>query len=114
MKTNNFELIGKVNFIDVKMLDSGTYLTKILLGIYLGKAKDGTSNYDSVNITFWGDTAEQFAGTAKKGDQVHISGRISTNTYKNKEGKDVKNIEFIGNEFFLVEYDKQLKEYLPL
>ena len=113
MKTNNFELIGKVNFVDVKMLDSGSYLTKILLGIYLGK-KDGATNYDSINITFFGETAEKFAETIKKGDQIYIDGRISVNKYTNKEGKEVKDIQFIGNDFFLVEYDKELKEYLPL
>ena len=112
METNKFELIGKVNYVDVKVLESGTYLTKILLGIFLGKDKEGNKNYESVNVTFWSELAEQFAETVVKGDYIKVTGRINVNSYKNKEGKEVKDVQFIGNEFVKVEYDKGSKEFV--
>lgn len=112
MNSNNFELIGKVNFIDFKILNSGIHINKILLGIFLGKDKDGNKNYDSCNIIFFGETADLFADSIKKGDYVHISGRINLNKYTTKEGKDVKETQLIGNDFLKVGYDSSAKEFV--
>ena len=112
MKTNYFEMIGKVNYIDTKVLDSGMYLTKILLGLYLGKDKQGNTNYESVNITFFGEQAEQFCEVVTKGDFVNVTGRVNINKYTNKDKKEVKDIQFIGGEFVKVEYDKASKEFV--
>ena len=112
MENNKFELTGKVNFIDQKYLDSGSYLAKILLGLYLGKDKDGKAKYESVNVTFFGEPAEQFGGQVTKGDYIHVTGRVNVNVYTNKDGKEVKDIQFIGNEFVKVEYDAKTKEFV--
>ena len=37
-------------------------------------------------VTFWGNTAEVVEKYLKKGSQVFIEGRLSTQEYKDKEG----------------------------
>lgn len=112
MNSNKFELIGNANFIDVKALEKGTFLIKALLGIYLGKDKDGNAQYDSVEVTMFGDVAERFGDDIKKKDTVYVEGRISVNKYTNKEGKEVKAMQFIVNSFKKVTFDKDKKEFV--
>ena len=112
MNSNNFELIGKVNFIDMKALEKGGFIVKALLGVYLGKDKDGNSVYDSFEVTTFNDTAESFGNNVKKGDYVYVAGRMTINKYTNKDGKEVKNIQLIGNAYTLVEYDKDARDYV--
>ena len=112
MENNKIELTGKVNYINQKYLDSGSYLAKILLGIYLGKDKEGKAKYESVNVTFFGEPAEQFGGQVTKGDYINVKGRINPNKYTNKDGKEVKDLQLIGSEFVKVEYDAGTKEFV--
>jgi single-stranded DNA-binding protein len=113
MNSNKFELIGKVNYVDVKASEkSGNVVTKVLLGIYLGKDKDGNAQYDSLEITMFGDVAEKFGDDVQKGDSVYVEGRISINKYTNKEGKEVKSCQFIANSYKKVSYDKDKKEFV--
>ena len=112
MNSNKFELIGNVNFIDVKALEKGGFITKILLGIYLGKDKAGNAQYDSVEVTMFGDIAEKFGDDVKKKDAVYVEGRITINKYTNKDGKEVKTYQFMANSYKKVTYDKAKKEFV--
>lgn len=113
MNSNKFELIGNVNYIDVKVSEKkGSFITKALLGIYLGKDSNGNAQYDSIEITTFGDTAEKFGDEVKKKDAVYVEGRININKYTNKEGKEVKSIQFVANSFKKVTFDKDKKEFV--
>lgn len=113
MNSNKFELIGNVNYLDVKVSkEKGNFITKILLGIYLGKDRNGNSQYDSVEVTMFGDIAERFGENIKKKDAVYVEGRISINKYTNKEGKEVRTPQFIANSFNKVTFDKDKKEFI--
>lgn len=112
MNSNKFELIGNANFIDIKALEKGGVITKVLLGIYQGKDKDGNSQYDSVEVTMFGDIAEKFGDSISKKDAVYVEGRISINKYTNKEGKETKAYQFIANSFKKVTFDKGKKEFV--
>ena len=113
MNSNKFELIGNVNYLDIKVSEKkGSFITKALLGIYLGKDKDGKAQYDSVELTMFGDIAEKFGEDIKKKDAVYVDGRISINKYTNKDGKEVKTYQFVVNSFKKVTFDKDKKEFV--
>lgn len=113
MNSNKFELIGNVNYLDVKVSEKkGSFITKALLGIYLGKDSSGNAQYDSVELTMFGDIAERFGNDIKKKDAIHVEGRINVNKYTNKEGKEVKAYQFVVNSFEKVTYDKDKKEFV--
>lgn len=112
MNSNKFELIGNANYIDTRATEKGGFITKILLGIYLGRDKEGKSLYESVEVTLFGETAERFADEIKKKDSVYLEGRISVNKYKNKEGIEVSKTQFIANSYTKVSFDKDKKAFV--
>lgn len=113
MNSNKFELIGNVNYLDIKVSEKkGSFITKALLGIYLGKDKDGKAQYDSIELTMFGDIAEKFGEEIKKKDAVYVDGRIGINKYTNKDGKEIKTYQFIVNSFKKVSFDKDKKEFI--
>jgi single stranded DNA-binding protein len=57
-----------------------------------------------VSVTFWGDLAIKFSSLIEKGDDVFISGRLSSDSFKDKEtGKEYYKLIVIGENFTLVE-----------
>ncbi len=112
MNSNKFELIGNADFIDIKALEKGGFITKTLLGIYLGKDRNGNAQYDSVEVTMFGDIAEKFGEEIQKKDSVYVEGRISINKYTNKEGKEVRTTQFIANSYKKVVFDKDTKGFV--
>ncbi len=107
MNSNTFELIGRVNFIDIKYTEKGSTYTRVLLS---KKAKD--DNYDTFPITLFGDKAEAISESIKKGDTVYITGKLGVNRYKDKAGNNVEKMELTGYEFKKVVYDTDKKQYV--
>ena len=114
MNSNSFELIGNANYIDLKALEKGSFIAKVLLSIYLGKDRDGKGLYESVEVTLFGDVAQKFGDEVQKGNLIHVSGRIGINKYTNKEGKEIKAYQFIANSFAKVNFDKDKKEFVAV
>ena len=78
MNSNKFELIGNANYIDIRATEKGNFIAKVLLGIYLGRDKDGNGLYDSVEVTLFGDTAENFGMRASRSSvTASTRGRLS-------------------------------------
>lgn len=109
METNKFELVGRVNHIDYKVYENGNSTARILLSKKVGEDK-----YNSFNVTMFGKDAEDFADTVKKGDYAYLTGRLYPNEYKDKEGKDRKDLQLIANSFVKVAYDTNAKSYVPI
>ena len=108
MEANKFELIGRVNHLEMKYLETGTIITRILLG----KKGKNENEFDTFGINIFGKTAEEFAEKLKKGDYAHISGKVAVNKYTSKEGKTVERLELIGFDFSKVTYDTDAKRYV--
>lgn len=108
MNGNLFELVGKVNYINIKYLPSGKSVTRVLLG----KKRYNSEDYDSYAVTFFGDLSEQVGEQVVKGDYIFIEGRLTIEKYKSKDGKNVENIALIGNSFQKVTYDTEKKAYV--
>lgn len=109
MESNSFELIGRSNYVDIQYKETGTIVTRTLIG----KKRKNEEEFDSYGITLFGDIAEEFAEKVKKGDYVHVKGRISVNKYT-KDGKTVEKLELVAYDFKKVKYDVDSKQYIVL
>lgn len=107
MESNKFELTGRVNFKDFANSKSGKAVAKILLS--KRKANGDNVEFQSYNITFFGDVAEK-TKSIEKGDLVHVEGVFSTSKFE-KDGKQVERMQLLGNDFQFIEYDEKSKAY---
>lgn len=110
---NEFTLSGRVNFIDIKYLESGKCFTRVLLSL-----KERNGEYVSYPITLFntskGTTAEDIAEKVKKGDTVEIKGKLTIDKFKSKTGEDVERIGLIGFEFAKLAWDDRQKKYVKV
>lgn len=110
---NEFTLSGRVNFIDIKYLESGKCFTRVLLSL-----KERNGEYVSYPITLFntskGTTAEDIAEEVKKGDTVEIKGKLTIDKFKSKTGEDVERIGLIGFEFAKLAWDDRQKKYVKV
>ena len=110
---NEFTLSGRVNFIDIKYLESGKCFTRVLLSL-----KERNGEYVSYPITLFntskGTTAEDIAEKVKKGDTVEIKGKLTIDKFKSKTGEDVERIGLIGFEFAKLTWDDRQKKYVKV
>ena len=110
---NEFTLSGRVNFIDIKYLESGKCFTRVLLSL-----KERNGEYVSYPITLFntskGTIAENIAEEVKKGDTVEIKGKLTIDKFKSKTGEDVERIGLIGFEFSKLAWDDRQKKYVKV
>jgi single-stranded DNA-binding protein len=110
MESNSFELIGRVNYVNLKSLSNGNSLTRVLLSIKRYKSEE----YDTFPITFFAEVSQDAANRLKKGDYINVVGRLNLDKFKNKEGKDVESISLIGYSFIKVTFDKDQKRFVEV
>lgn len=111
---NQVVLIGRVSKdIDLKFVPStgmaiASFNLAVDKGLYGDKKQEainqGKPTADFLNIKVFGKSAENCANFLSKGSQVAIQGRVTTNNYKDQEGKMHYNteitadrVEFIGS-----------------
>lgn len=112
---NKFEILGRVNWIEIKYSEKGSCFTKILLAKKLPKKDE----YESFPITFFntrnGDTAERLAETVKEGDYIRVTGKLGINRYIPKGQTRVKeDVELIGWGFQKVKWDSEQNKYVDV
>ena len=76
--------------IELKRTQTGKVVVNFDLAVY--KSQDAT---DWIPIVAWEKTAERLA-MSKKGDIIEIDGSITTRTYQNKEGVNIKVVEVLA------------------
>ena len=110
---NEFTLSGRVNFIDIKYLESGKCFTRVLLSL-----KERNGEYVSYPITLFntskGTIAANIAEEVKKGDTVEIKGKLTIDKFKSKTGEEVERIGLIGFEFAKLAWDDRQKKYVKV
>lgn len=67
------------------------------------KSKDGQKEADFLKIVAWRKLAEICSEFLKKGMLIAIEGKVQTETYTNKEGEQVNNIEIIADNMQMLE-----------
>ena len=110
---NSFELLGRINWIDFKITDSGTCFTKILLA----KKKPKSEEYESFPIVFFNtkndNTAERLAENHRVGDYIRIKGQLGISKYVPKNADKVHDkLVLTGWSFVPVVWDAEQNKYV--
>ena len=111
---NQVNLIGRITRdLELRYIpNSGTAVTKFNLAVDKGLSKEkkaemeskGQSTADFINITVWGKSAENCANYLVKGQLVGVSGRITTGSYEDKDGKKVYTTEVTATNVHFLEW----------
>lgn len=114
MITNQFTLLGRVGWIDMRYSEKGTGVTTINLGVK--KTKDSWNNFF---IKFFNtqknDLADKVMNTIREGDYVSIVGKVSESKFKPQGSeKEVSKIELIGWKCERVVYDELRESYVAV
>lgn len=88
---NNWTGIGNLTRdVDLRYTESGTAVASMTVAIGRGKDRDGKDlGTDFPQVTIWGKQAENCSNFLSKGSKVAVSGRVTTGSYKDKDGKTV-------------------------
>lgn len=108
---NSVRLIGHVGQDpDVKELSAGKKLAKFSLAInesYRNSAGEKVTDTQWHNIIVWGKQAELIGQLVRKGSELAIEGRLSNNSYTDKDGNKRYSTDIILNEFKMLGGKKQ-------
>ena len=103
---NKLILIGNVgNDPDVRYLDGGSVVAKFSLATnerYTTRTGEQVDSTEWFRVEVWNDQAKTIEKYVRKGQQIYVEGRLRTETYTDKEGKErfalnVRRIPLPGN-----------------
>lgn len=97
---NRVVIVGRlVRDPEVRALNDGKTVSKFTVAVDRRfKNKNGEKEADFIPVVVFGKPAEFVAEYVKKGNMVSVSGRITTGSYDNKEGKKVYTTEITADE----------------
>ncbi|MGB0429065.1 MAG: single-stranded DNA-binding protein [Bacteroidia bacterium] len=103
---NKVQLIGHIgNAPEIRTLDSGKTFARFSMATnetYKDANGNQVTNTDWHNIVAWGKTAELAKNLLDKGKEVLIEGKLSTREYENQEGKKMRTVEVLAQNFLLL------------
>ena len=83
---------------------NGTAVTTLTLAVDNYNSKSGEKGADFIPVVIWGKQAENTAQYMVKGNQIAISGRISTRSYDAKDGSKRYVTELVADMFNGVQF----------
>ena len=83
---------------------NGNAVTTLNLAVDNYNSKTGEKGADFISVVIWGKSAENTAQYVQKGDQVAISGKISTRSYEAKDGTKRYVTEVVADAFNGVQF----------
>ena len=83
---------------------NGTAVTTLTLAVDNYNSKSGEKGADFIPVVIWGKQAENTAQYMVKGNQIAISGRISTRSYDAKDGTKRYVTEVVADMFNGVQF----------
>ena len=83
---------------------NGTAVTTLTLAVDNYNSKSGEKGADFIPVVIWGKQAENTAQYMVKGNQIAISGRISTRSYDAKDGSKRYVTEAVADMFNGVQF----------
>ncbi len=110
---NRVHLIGNLGKDPkVRHLESGNVVANFSLATSERYKKDGEKviHTEWHNIVFWGPLAKVCEKYLKKGKQVYVEGRITTRSYKDKDGNKKYVTEIIGHQLQMLGSKEERKE----
>lgn len=102
MRDNVVTFIGRSTEPELAYGGSGVAYCRFALGLYEGKNQDGTYKDSSwVDVTVFGEQAEQVANSIEKGDRVGVIGRITQDRWENTEGQKRTKLKVLADEVLI-------------
>ena len=97
---NKAVIVGRlVRDPDVRALSDGKTVSKFTVAVDRRfKNKNGEKEADFIPVVVFGKSAEFVAEYVKKGNMVSVSGKITTGSYDNKEGRKIYTTEITADE----------------
>jgi len=95
----------------LKDLPSGMKVVNLVVATNQSKKKKDSDEWETFSdfhyVSCWGAQAEFAANFIKKGSQVFIEGRLSVNSYEDKDGKKVRSVNISANTLNLLGQKKE-------
>ena len=107
---NNVSLIGRITRdLELKNFNEGKgFYTRFTLAINRVSRKDLQPEADFINIVAWSGLAETLCKYLKKGSQIAITGRLSSNSYTDKDGNKRYSTEVVAEDFKFLDNKQQI------
>ncbi len=98
---NSVNLIGRVaNDVELKHTNSGVSVVSFNLAVSF--VKNGNEVTDFIPVVIWREYAAIMSKYLVKGQQIGVSGRISTRTYETQNGEKRKAVEVVADSVTLL------------
>ena len=109
---NSVMLVGRLTQdIDVKKLDSGKEVSRVLLAVNRPyKNPDGIYEADFIDCILWDGIAKNTCEYCKKGDMIAVRGRLQTSFYEKDDVKRKATDVIVEKISFLSSQKGELKE----
>lgn len=89
---NKVILIGNVgNDPEVKYFDGGSVVARVSLAtneVYTNRNNERVEQTEWFRVEFWNEQAKTIEKYVKKGNQLYVEGKLRTETYTDREGKE--------------------------
>ena len=107
---NTVSLIGRITRdLELKSFNEGKgFYTKFTMAINRVAHKDSQPDADFINIAAWNGLAETFCKHLKKGNQIAITGRLSSSNYTDKDGNKRYSTEVVAEDFNFLDNKQQI------
>ncbi len=103
---NSVKLIGHLGADpEVKKLESGKVVAKFSVAtseVYKNKKGDKVTETQWHQIIAWGNTAEYVEKYLRKGTHIALDGKLTHNSYQDKDGIKRYSTQVVANEFVLL------------
>jgi single-strand DNA-binding protein len=103
---NKVQLIGHVGQEpEIKNFEGGRKLAKITLAtneVYYNDKKEKITDTQWHNLTAWGKTAEIIESFVSKGKEIMIEGKLTYNSWEDKNGEKRYSTEIVISELLLL------------
>jgi single-strand DNA-binding protein len=103
---NSVQLIGNLGADpEVKKFDNGKMLARLKVAThesYYNQKGEKVQDTQWHNVTVWGKTAEIAEKYLNKGQEIALEGKLTTNTWEDKEGVKRYSTEIVANELVML------------
>lgn len=103
---NKVEMSGRlVKDVEITTSKSGVKVGKFTLAVARKGKKDET---DFIDCVVFGELGEALVKYTEKGNRLIICGSLNINNYKDKDGNNQKSLNVVCDEFYFVDFKKEL------
>ena len=83
--------------LDLRVVPSGRSVINLRLSVFSRKAKEGPNERFFIDLTLWGELAENAAESFQRGDSVIFSGVIQEDSFTGRDGSERKSLKIVGD-----------------